>query len=143
MLVGGDWPDTVTGFNHNPLIQKANAPTGMPVVDEYRFSAEANATRVPARQYTPGGCRLPIMKVPISDHALIDLDAPVLSAYEAVVKGAVRWLVWRKHGEARHRHGAAEGHRAAHCNDSTSPYWKTGYNLAYAGQWKPEQGHYR
>jgi len=31
------------------------------------------------------------------------------------------------------RHGAPERHREAHCNDSTSPYWKTGYNLAYAG----------
>ena len=28
------------------------------------------------------------MKVPISDFALLDLDAPVLPAYEAVIKGA-------------------------------------------------------
>ena len=32
-----------------------------------------------------------------------------------------------------HDHGPAEGHREAHCPDQGSPYWKTGYNLAYAG----------
>ena len=79
------------------------------------------------------------MKVPIDEGHLIDLDAPVLSAYEVVLKGAVRWLVWCKHCEKWHGHGAAEGHREAHCIDSTSPYWKTGYNLAYAGQWKEQQ----
>ena len=76
------------------------------------------------------------MKVPISEFNLIDLDAPVLPAYEAEIGGSTHWLVWCKHCNKWHRHGAAEGHREAHCNDSSSPYWKTGYNLAYAGKWK-------
>jgi hypothetical protein len=76
------------------------------------------------------------MKVPISETALIDLDAPVLPAYETVIKGTVRWLVWCRHCGKWHGHGAAEGHREAHCSDPASPYWKTGYNLAYAGEWK-------
>ena len=78
------------------------------------------------------------MKVPISEHALIDLDATVLPAYEASINGSVRWVVWCKHCGKYHRHGAVEGHREAHCNDSTGPYWKTGYNLAYAGKWKDD-----
>ena len=76
------------------------------------------------------------MKVPISEYALIDLDAPVLAAYEASIKGSVRWLVWCKHCGEWHGHGPTEGHREAHCQDSRSPYWKTGYNLAYAGKWQ-------
>ena len=75
------------------------------------------------------------MKVPISDTAVIDLDAPVLPAYKARI-GTVRWLVWCKHCQVWHQHGPAEGHREAHCNDSASPYWRTGYNLAYAGEWE-------
>ncbi len=76
------------------------------------------------------------MNVPISDCAVIDLDAPTLPAYEVKIIGGVRWVIWCKHCRKWHRHGAAEGHREAHCNDSQSPYWKTGYNLAYAGKWK-------
>ena len=75
------------------------------------------------------------MKVPISDFALLDLDAPVLPAYEAVIEDVTYWLVWCKHCRKWHRHGAAEGHREAHCQDSASGYWKCGYNLAYAGNW--------
>ena len=73
------------------------------------------------------------MKVPISDYALIDLDAPVLPAYEAVIHGTTCWLVWCKHCNAWHRHGAAEGHREAHCRYNMRSYWKTGYSLTYAG----------
>ena len=76
------------------------------------------------------------MKVPISEFEIIDLDAPVLSAYEAVINGSTHWLVWCRYCQKWHRHGAAEGHREAHCNDSNSPYWKTGYNLAFAGEWE-------
>ncbi len=78
------------------------------------------------------------MKVPIDDRTVIDLDAPVLPAYEAVINGAVRWVVWCRHCGSWHRHGPAEGHREAHCHDNMSPYWRTGYNLAYAGPWKGE-----
>jgi hypothetical protein len=76
------------------------------------------------------------MKIPISEFALIDLDAPVLRAYEATIRGAVRWLVWCKHCKLWHYHGPAEGHREAHCSDPASPYGSTGYNLAFAGKWK-------
>lgn len=60
------------------------------------------------------------MKVPISDNAVIDLDAPVLSSFEARIKGTVRWVVWCKHCQVWHRHVPGEGHREAHCNDSVS-----------------------
>ena len=72
----------------------------------------------------------------MSEVAVIDLDAPVLLAHEAVIKGVIRWLVWCRHCRRWHRHGAAEGHREVHCQDSNSPYWKQGYNLAYAGKWE-------
>ena len=78
------------------------------------------------------------MKVPIGEFALVDLDAPVLPAYEAVIKGVTHWMVWCKYCQTWHQHGAAEGHREAHCTDSTSGYWKQGYNLAYAGEWKKD-----
>ena len=76
------------------------------------------------------------MKVPISETALIDLDAPVLSAYEVVADGVTHWAVWCEHCGEWHKHGPAEGHREAHCKDSSSPYWKRGYNLAFAGIWE-------
>jgi hypothetical protein len=76
------------------------------------------------------------VKVPIDEYAVIDLDAPVLPAYEAIIKGVTHWMVWCKFCNKWHRHGAAEGHREAHCQDSSSPYWKQGYNLAFAGKWK-------
>lgn len=82
------------------------------------------------------------MKVPIDQVAAVDLDAPVLPAYEARIRGAVRWLVWCRHCQVWHRHGPAKGHRVAHCLDQRSPYWKTGYNLAFAGMWseRPRAG---
>ena len=80
------------------------------------------------------------MKVPIDKHAVLNLEAPVLPAYEATIGGAIRWVAWCKHCRTWHKHGPAEGHREAHCQDSSSPYWKHGYNLAYAGKmkWKTE-----
>jgi hypothetical protein len=76
------------------------------------------------------------MKVPISENEVVDLEAPVLPAYESVVTGVAHWLVWCKYCKTWHSHGAVEGHREAHCQDSNSPYWRTGYNLAFAGKWK-------
>jgi hypothetical protein len=76
------------------------------------------------------------MKVPIAAVAVIDIEAPVLPAYEAKYRGVVRWFVWCKHCKTWHDHGPAEGHREAHCWDRASPYWKTGYNLAFAGKWR-------
>ena len=72
------------------------------------------------------------MKVPIDDFACINLDAPTLPAYEVFVD-SVYWIEWCKHCKVWHRHGPAEGHREAHCRDASSPYWDTGYNLAFAG----------
>jgi hypothetical protein len=81
------------------------------------------------------------MKIAISESALLDLDAPVLSAYETVVEEATLWAVWCKHCQAWHYHGAGEGHREAHCKSQESPYWKSGYNLAYAGRLEEQPGH--
>ncbi len=63
----------------------------------------------------------------------LDLDAPVLPAYELVVYGRLLWRVWCKHCGEYHYHGAAEGHRIAHCRKPRSPYLDTGYNLALSG----------
>ena len=70
------------------------------------------------------------MKVPIDDYVCLDLDAPTLPAHEITVDGVTRWRVWCKHCQSWHFHGPAEGHREAHCHDSNSPYWRSGYNLA-------------
>jgi hypothetical protein len=78
------------------------------------------------------------MKVCISDFSVIALEAPALPAYEAIIGGATRWIIWCKHCAEWHWHGPAEGHREAHCQDSSSPYWKSGYNLAYAGKWRKD-----
>ncbi len=58
--------------------------------------------------------------------ACISLDAPTLPPEELIS----RWRVWCRHCEAWYFHGPAEGHREAHCQDSSSPYWRSGYNLA-------------
>ena len=79
------------------------------------------------------------MKVPIDDYACLDLDARTLPAYETIINASTYWLVWCDHCRTYHRHGPAEGHREAHCNDPTSPYWKTGYNLALTGTWSGRQ----
>lgn len=79
------------------------------------------------------------MRFPIDDVAFIDLDAPTLPAYEAELDGSLYWLVWCRHCEVWHRHGPAEGHREAHCTDPSSPYWQTGYNLAFAGDFDARQ----
>ena len=70
------------------------------------------------------------MKVPINAVACIDLDAPAAAgrAREGDGRRALARLVpalreW-------HYHGPAERHREAHCQDSSSPYWRSGYNLA-------------
>ena len=70
------------------------------------------------------------MKVPINQVACINLDAPTLPAEEVRIKGTTCWRVWCEHCETWHYHGPAEGHREAHCQDSSSPYWRSGYNLA-------------
>lgn len=72
-------------------------------------------------------------QVPIDEYAVIDLDAPVVAAYEHRPKGgAVRFAFHCRHCDALHSHGAGEGHREAHCTNSASPFHATGYNLALA-----------
>jgi hypothetical protein len=75
------------------------------------------------------------MKVPIANGLLLNLGAPTVPAYAAFIDGSTYWLVWCEHCGTWHRHGPAEGHWEAHCDDPASPYWRTGYNLAYAGKW--------
>jgi hypothetical protein len=79
------------------------------------------------------------MKVPISDFALIDLNAPTVAAYAVPHETGVAWGVWCKFCQAWHYHGIGEGHREAHCQPTT-PYSETGYNLSFVGDaeaWYP------
>ena len=78
-----------------------------------------------------------MMKVPINDADVLDLDAPSLPAYETEVDGLKMWLVWCKYCRKWHGHDTAEGHHGEHCNDPSSPYWRLGYNLSLAGPWRP------
>lgn len=72
------------------------------------------------------------MKIVISDFAVLDLDAPTVAAYAIPHETGVAWGVWCKYCEVWHEHGIGEGHREAHCHEPT-PYVRTGYNLAFAG----------
>lgn len=66
------------------------------------------------------------MKVPIGEFAIVDLEAPVLPAYEAVIKGVSRYVVWCKFCKKWHRHGAVEGHREAQsCNGKVSDHLRS------------------
>ena len=62
-------------------------------------------------------------------------DVPTLPAYEAFVNESTYWLVWCDHCQTWHRHGPMNEHREAHCSDESSPFWKSGYNIEYAGKW--------
>jgi hypothetical protein len=72
------------------------------------------------------------MKVPIDNVACINLDAPVLPAHRVRSKrtGAIRFRVWCRFCGRWHYHGPATGHREAHCTSPSSPYFRTGYDLA-------------
>ena len=78
------------------------------------------------------------MKIPLPDNAVTSLDAPVLPALAILCNDVSRWLVWCRYCQLWHRHGAQEGHREAHCTETT-PYTATGYNLVYAGDWELDQ----
>lgn len=73
------------------------------------------------------------MKIATNDGFLIDLDAPVIAAYEVRYMRTTRWFVWCTECRDWHTHGPGEGHREAHCCEPTSKYSSTGYNLALAG----------
>jgi len=68
------------------------------------------------------------MRVPISDYAFLDLDAPTLAAYAVPHETGVAWGIWCKYCATWHFHGIGEGH----CQRRT-PYTNSGYNLAFAG----------
>ena len=75
------------------------------------------------------------MLIPIDANHVINLDAPVVSAYEVEVSDVPHWIVWCKHCGVWHQHSAGAGLRQAHCVNEHSPYLRHGYNLAYAGAW--------
>ena len=90
-------------------------------LSEQRASQDRSVYQTPASRKTAHS-----MKVPIDQHAMIDLTAPVLPAYETLVDGSTRWVVWCEHCDMWHYHGPAEGHREAHCNDPAN--WKPSRN---------------
>lgn len=72
-------------------------------------------------------------QVPVSPNGYRE-DAPNLPAYD---DGKGNWWVWCEDCQQWQSHGAAEGHRVAHCSNLNSRYRRTGYNLIYAGEWTP------
>ena len=79
------------------------------------------------------------MKIVVSETPpyFIDLDAPTLRAYEIEIGGMKIWRVWCYCD--RWMTAALEtGHRIAHCVEQT-PYFGSGYNLAYAGPWSEDR----
>ena len=76
------------------------------------------------------------MKVPISAKDCIDLDAPVLPAYEVFLPTTVVWVVWCQYCLNWHVHRAKEGFSAAACTEPLSPYRKSGYNISLRGSWQ-------
>lgn len=55
--------------------------------------------------------------------------APILQAYD----DGVHYAAWCSHCERYHLHSRANGRRVAHCSDTRSPYWRTGYVIQLAG----------
>jgi len=65
------------------------------------------------------------MKVPISEDELLDLEAPVLLADEAVLNGSAYWLIWCNHCGVWHRYGSVEGLTGARVEASLNPLRRT------------------
>jgi hypothetical protein len=76
------------------------------------------------------------VRVPISDTAVIDLEAPVLPAYEIWETGGVVWVVWCQYCLMWHPHEGREGHHSCKCEVPISTYSRTGYNLSLRGLWQ-------
>ncbi len=66
------------------------------------------------------------MAIPMSRATLIPRLGAVAGHYPG---GTPYWKVWCVHCQRWHVHGAGPGHRVAHCHDSRSPYYDTGYIL--------------
>lgn len=60
------------------------------------------------------------MKVPISNVDCLNLDAPVLPAYEVNRDNIIGWAVCCQHCQTWHWHGPAEGHGETRRTDLTS-----------------------
>ena len=69
------------------------------------------------------------MKIPISSHHFINLDAPTIGCDAVTSYGRVLWQFYCRHCCRFHYHGPAQGHRITHCQVPGSPYEKSGYNL--------------
>jgi len=80
------------------------------------------------------------MKVPINEVAVVKLDAPVLSAYEATVKGVARWFVRCKHCQKWHSHGLRKGIARRTAWTQAVRTGRRGYNLASRGDDRRETG---
>ena len=68
------------------------------------------------------------MKIPISSHHHIDLDAPTIGCDEVISDGRLLWRFFCRHCCRFHYHGPAQGHRISHCQVPGGPYENTGYN---------------
>lgn len=65
---------------------------------------------------------------------------PVMYCREVrATDGGKRWTFLCPHCRRQHTHGAAPGHRRAHCEDPSSPFAERGYVLALAPR-RPRQG---
>ena len=69
------------------------------------------------------------MKLPITSHHCIDLDAPMIGCDEVVCDGRMLWQFFCRYCGRYHFHGPAAGHRIAHCQVPGGPYERTGYSL--------------
>jgi hypothetical protein len=67
------------------------------------------------------------MKKPKIPVVLCEVVAP------SRLHGVESWQFWCPFCARYHTHGAARGHRVAHCSDSSSPFYKTGYVLKLKG----------
>ena len=76
------------------------------------------------------------MRIPISDYAFIDLDAPTVAACETIcaVTGAVTWNVWCRYFELWREHGPA-GRTPRRSQQNVHALLQDEHNLAYAGEW--------
>lgn len=62
------------------------------------------------------------------------METDVIPVLEATpVQGCPdQWAIWCTYCETHHFHGAAEGHRVAHCTEPSSPYRDGGYFITLA-----------
>ena len=78
-------------------------------------------------------------------HEYEEREIPVLPAFHKPVDTMIRTRegergphpgVWCVDCDDWHEHGPDFGHRVAHCHNPRSRYYRRGYVIAYAGQWR-------